>query len=135
MSPSQTSGQVQGLHVLAVLRAAREVAAATARAGGAERVKVEAVREELAELTAACDRLSNYERQAVARGDLSVDTSSQDVADILERATGVLQANRESLDVLQQTAAEGEAAFDLEEEPVPATVPTGAEPTGDSFDL
>ncbi len=122
MAPAQTSGQVQGLHILAVLRAAREVAASVARSGGAERVKVEAVRDELAELTSACDRLSNYERQAIARGELPVDTSSQDVADILQRTASLLKADPEKLAVLRQTQAEEDAAFDLapETEPSPA---------------
>ena len=124
MSPLQTPKHVQGLHVLAVVKAARELSSVVTRSGGAARVQADAIRETLGELVTATDRLTNFERQAIARGELPVDTASADVADILARAAGLLNADREQHDAMNLTDEEAAAVFELDADAAPQTEPS-----------
>lgn len=105
------------MHVLAVVQAARSLAGQVARGGGVERVNLAAVRDVLRELVEHTDRLTNYERQAVARGELDVNTGGQQVADILAAATHVLKADREQHEVLRMTDEEVGELFSVDEPP------------------
>jgi hypothetical protein len=124
MAPMYSAQKAQGLHVLSVLHFTRQLCAQVARAGGVERADLDLLRPYLGDLVDATDKLTNYERQAVARGEIATDTGAREVADMLEAATAILNQTPEERTVARMSDDDVANAFsvddDQDETPEPA---------------
>lgn len=106
-----SDGRVLGIHVLAVVRAAKLLTAK--RAGVARKSVPRALVDELEELENAVNGLVQFEREAATRGTLRP-TDPGEIAQLIERARGMMERSVEERDVLDAAATD---AFDLADEP------------------
>jgi len=132
----QSAQRAQGLHVLSVLRFARKLCASVAQSGGIDRAGLEPLRSYLGDLVEATDKLANYERQAVARGEIAVDTGAPEIADILEAATALLNQTPEERVVAHMSDADVADAFSVDDdEPEVSDKPEPAPGDMSAFDV
>lgn len=109
MPLSYSDDNVRGLHVLAVLTAARELVATLATNGGAESL-APLITTELEKLAHEANRLAQFERECAARGTLKP-IEPRYLAQILSDAETVRSLTADERDTANMTDTQADAAF------------------------
>lgn len=128
MPPFGPDEKVQALHVLSVIRAARDLVAAITRAGGAARVSADAVRDQIVGLCNETNRLAVYEARAAARGTVK-ELSDARLANAVDELRRTIPRTADEEEILDMSAGDIADAFSPEPAPkAPAAPPSDADP-------
>lgn len=107
-----TSDQrLHGLHVFAVVNAARALVARMAAEGGSERVEANALRTELAKIAHDVDLLSAFEQQCAARG-VRLQLDAEEIATLVEHTTPEREETGDVRDAKNMSAEKVANLFD-----------------------